>query len=104
GHKIYGPTGIGALYGRGKLLRSMPPYQGGGDMIRTVSWDKTSYKDIPDRFEAGTPNIAGAVGLGAAIEYLRDMDFSAAAQWEGELLQYAHETVSQIEGVRIVGN
>ncbi len=104
GHKIYGPTGIGVLYGRGELLRSMPPYQGGGDMIRTVSWEKTTYKDIPDRFEAGTPNIAGAIGLGAAIEYLRDMDFSAAAQWEADVLKYAHEAVIEIDGVSIVGN
>ena len=103
GHKIYGPTGIGILYGRREILEKMPPYQGGGDMIRTVSFAKTTYKGIPDRFEAGTPNIADAIGLGAAVDYLQALGLEKIAAHEHELLVYAPEQVSAIPGLRIVG-
>lgn len=103
GHKIYGPTGIGVLWGRGELLRSMPPYQGGGDMIRTVRFEKTTFKDIPDRFEAGTPNIADAIGLAAAIDYLDQLGLPAVAAWESELLAYATDAVRDIPGIKLIG-
>jgi cysteine desulfurase/selenocysteine lyase len=102
-HKMYGPTGIGILYGKEKLLEAMPPYQSGGDMISSVSFEKTDYNRLPFKFEAGTPNIAGVIGLGAAIDYLEEIGIEAAAAHENELLAYATEAVSQIPRVRIVG-
>ncbi len=104
GHKIYAPTGIGVLYGKKKLLNEMPPYQGGGDMIRSVSFEKTTYNDLPWKFEAGTPNIAGAIGLGSAIRYLQTIGFEQIAQHENELLRYATEKAGEIPGLRIIGN
>lgn len=103
GHKIYGPTGIGILYGKGDLLRSLPPWEGGGGMIKSVSMERTLYKDIPDRFEAGTPNIAGAIGLAAALDFIEDCGLEAIARHEAHLLQYATEQLSAIEGLRLVG-
>ena len=103
GHKLFGPTGIGVLYGRRDLLDAMPPYQGGGDMIREVRFDGTEYNDVPYKFEAGTPNIAGAIGLGAAIDYLGSIDFTAARAHEDALLAYATERVLAIDGVRLIG-
>lgn len=103
GHKMYGPTGVGVLYGRRNILDNMPPYQGGGDMIKSVSFEKTIYNDLPHRFEAGTPNIAGGVGLGATIDYLNSIDFDAATRHERELLEYAHEALSTIDGLAIIG-
>ena len=103
GHKMYAPTGSGILYGKREFLDKMPPYQTGGGMIRTVSFEKTTYAPIPDKFEAGTPAIAANIGLGAAIDYLNSIDFEAAAKYEHELLEYATEKLSAIEGVRIIG-
>ncbi len=103
GHKIYGPTGIGVLYGKQSLLEAMPPFQGGGDMIRSVTFEKTTYNDLPYKFEAGTPNIAGVIGLGAAIEYLENIGVENAAAHEHDLLVYATEQLRQIPGVRILG-
>jgi cysteine desulfurase/selenocysteine lyase len=103
GHKLYGPTGIGVLYGRKALLNAMPPYHGGGDMIRSVTFEKTTYNDLPYRFEAGTPNIAGVIGLGKAIEYLEEIGLEAAAAHEHELLVEATRRLESIEGVRILG-
>jgi len=104
GHKLYGPTGIGVLYGRRELLEKMPPYQGGGDMIMRVSFAGTTYKGIPDRFEAGTPHIAGAVSLGAAIEYMQNVGLENIAAHEHSLLKYANALVGDIPGLRIIGN
>lgn len=103
GHKLFGPTGIGILWGKSELLRKMQPYQGGGEMIASVTFEKTFYKDIPHKFEAGTPNITGAVGLGAAIDYLSGIDMVAAAAHEHHLLEYATEKVASIPGVRLIG-
>jgi cysteine desulfurase/selenocysteine lyase len=103
GHKLYGPTGIGVLYGRRELLEEMPPYQGGGDMIRTVTFAKTTYNDLPYKFEAGTPNIAGVVGLGAAIDYVNAVGLAAIAAHEHELLDYASATARELRGVRLIG-
>lgn len=103
GHKIYGPTGIGVLYGKRDLLDSFPPYQGGGDMIRSVTFAKTEYADLPNKFEAGTPDIAGAVGLAAAIDWLSAIGVENAGRYESELLAYATEKLSAIPGLRIVG-
>ncbi len=103
GHKLFGPTGIGVLWGRRDVLESMPPYQGGGDMIETVSFDRTTYAQLPNRLEAGTPDIAGAIGLGAAIDYMQSLDFSQVVAYEHDLLAYATEQLSQIERLRIVG-
>ncbi|MDE2889605.1 MAG: cysteine desulfurase [Gemmatimonadota bacterium] len=103
GHKLYGPTGIGVLYGRSELLDSMPPYRGGGGMIQKVSLEKTTYADPPARFEAGTPHIAGCIGLGAAIDYLNRIDLEAAAAYENELFAYATDALSEISGLRIIG-
>lgn len=103
GHKMFGPTGIGALYGRASLLERMPPYQGGGDMIRSVSFEGSTYAPPPAKFEAGTPNIAGAVGLGAAVDYLAGIGWEAIRQHENELLQYATEALSSVPSVRIIG-
>ncbi len=103
GHKLYGPTGIGALYGKAALLEAMPPYQGGGDMIRSVTFGQTDYNDLPYKFEAGTPNIAGAIGLGAAIDYVSAIGLAAIAAHERDLLDYASSQVAGIAGVRIIG-
>ena len=104
GHKIYGPTGIGVLYGKEKHLDNMIPYQGGGDMIASVTFEKTTYNDLPYKFEAGTPNIAGSIGLGYAIDYVKNIGVEAIATHEKELLQYATEGLSSIKGLRIIGN
>lgn len=103
GHKLYGPSGIGVLYGRSEILQRTAPYQGGGEMIAAVTFEKSFYKDIPYRFEAGTPNITGAVGLGAAIDYLESLDFAAAETHEQALLAYATERLGAIPGVRLIG-
>jgi cysteine desulfurase/selenocysteine lyase len=103
GHKLFGPTGIGALYGRRALLEAMPPYQGGGDMIRSVSFEKTIYAELPYKFEAGTPDIAGPIGLAAAIDYVRGLGFDAIARHEAALLAYGTERLAAIPGVRLVG-
>ncbi len=103
GHKIYGPTGIGVLYGKRELLASMPPYQGGGDMIATVSFEKSTWAELPYKFEAGTPNIAGVIGLGAAIEFVSGVGLEAIAAHEAALLQYATERAGQVAGLRIIG-
>jgi len=102
-HKMFGPTGIGVLYGKAGLLEAMPPYQGGGDMISSVSFEKTIYNVIPYKFEAGTPNIAATIGLGAAIDYIDQLGLENVAAYEHELLEYATEAVSRLPGVRIVG-
>jgi cysteine desulfurase / selenocysteine lyase len=104
GHKLYGPTGIGILYGRREILDKMPPYQGGGDMILTVSYKKTIYKGLPERFEAGTPHIAGAIGLGAAIDYVQAVGLNKIAAHETGLLKYAEAKVADIPGLSIIGN
>jgi cysteine desulfurase/selenocysteine lyase len=103
GHKIYGPTGIGILYGKARLLESMPPYQGGGDMISSVTFEKTIYNKIPHKFEAGTPHIAGVIGLGAAIAYINEIGLSTIAAHESELLSYATRVIGAIPGVRLIG-
>jgi len=103
GHKLYAPTGIGALYGREALLEAMPPYQGGGDMIKAVSFEKTLYNDPPYKFEAGTPNIAGTIGLGAAIDYVQSVGLEAMGAHEHELLAHATERAVEIPGLRIIG-
>ncbi len=99
GHKVYGPTGIGVLYGKSALLEAMPPYQGGGDMISSVTFEKTIYNKLPYKFEAGTPDIAGVIGLGAAIDYVNGLGIDNIAAHEHDLLAYATETVSAIPGV-----
>jgi len=104
GHKVFGPTGIGVLYGRAELLEEMPPYQTGGDMILSVRFDKTIFNSLPHKFEAGTPDIAGAIGLGAAIDYLNHVGMDRIAAHEAELLQYGTEVLHSIDGVRILGN
>ena len=103
GHKMFAPTGSGVLYGKRELLDKMPPYQTGGGMIRTVSFEKTTFAPIPEKFEAGTPAIAANIGLGAAIDYLNSIDREAAFAYEEELLEYATEKLSNIEGVKIIG-
>lgn len=103
GHKLYGPTGIGVLYGKAKLLESMPPYQGGGDMISSVTFAKTTYNTLPYKFEAGTPDIAGGIGLGAAIDYVNAVSLDAIARHEHDLLDYGTEALSQIEGLTLIG-
>ncbi|WP_298625382.1 cysteine desulfurase [uncultured Legionella sp.] len=103
GHKMYGPTGIGVLWGKEELLENMPPYQGGGEMINYVSFEGTEFAALPHKFEAGTPNIAGAIGLGAAIDYLGSLDLDAIAQYEAHLLQYATSAVEAIKGFNIIG-
>jgi cysteine desulfurase/selenocysteine lyase len=102
-HKMYGPTGIGVLYARKSILSELPPYQGGGDMIASVTFEKTTYNALPHRFEAGTPNIAGAVGMGAAIDYLRELDVNAIRRYEDDLVAYAVEQLSAARGVKLVG-
>jgi cysteine desulfurase/selenocysteine lyase len=103
GHKMYGPSGIGALWGRRELLDSLPPWQGGGAMIESVSFEKTTYAPIPSRFEAGTPNIAGAVGLAAAVEYLEAVGVERIASHEQQLLAWATEAVREIPGLTVIG-
>lgn len=103
GHKLYGPTGIGALYARWDILKDMPPWQGGGDMIHTVSFEGSTYAEAPQRFEAGTPNIAGVVGLKAAIDYVREVGLDAIAAHEHGLLNYATERLSSLSGIRLIG-
>ena len=103
GHKMYAPTGIGALFGKAEHLRAMPPYHGGGEMVRSVSFEGTTYKEPPARFEAGTPNIAGAIGLAAAIEFLEKVGLDTVAGRERELLDHATRQLSAIEGLRIIG-
>ncbi len=103
GHKVFGPTGIGALYGKRELLEPMPPYQGGGDMILSVSFEGTTYNDLPYRFEAGTPDVAGAIGLGAALEYVSAVGLDRIAGWEEELLGYGTAKLLTIPGLRLVG-
>ena len=102
-HKLFGPTGIGVLYGRRELLEAMPPYQGGGDMIASVTFEKTTYAELPNKFEAGTPHIAGVVGLGAAIDYVNAIGLANIMPYEDELLGYATERLSEIPGLRIIG-
>ena len=103
GHKTYGPTGIGVLYGKTELLEQMPPFHGGGDMIKSVSFEKTIYNDLPYKFEAGTPHVAGAIGLGAALGYLEDLRLDRIAAYEHELLVYATDRLSALPGVRLIG-
>ncbi len=103
GHKLYGPSGVGVLYGKAALLESMPPWQGGGDMIASVTFEKTTYNVIPHKFEAGTPNIAGGIALGAAIDYVNGLGIEAIAAHEDDLLRYGTEVLSAIPGLRIVG-
>jgi len=103
GHKMYGPTGIGVLYTKESILETMPPYQGGGDMIYSVTFDKTEYNVLPYRFEAGTPNICGAIGLAAAIEFMESIGVDNIAAREAQLLEYATEKLSEIDGLRIIG-
>lgn len=103
GHKLFGPTGTGVLYGKEKVLNSLPPYQGGGDMIKTVTFEKTTYNELPHKFEAGTPNIAGGIGLGAAIDYVHSVGFDFIEKQEKELLDYATQELSKIDGLRLIG-
>jgi cysteine desulfurase/selenocysteine lyase len=103
-HKTFGPTGIGVLFGKAHFFESMPPYQGGGDMIKSVTFEKTEFNDIPYKFEAGTQHIAGAIGLGAAIDYLSRLDWESLAEHERGLLEYATDALGAIDGVRIIGN
>jgi len=103
GHKMYGPTGIGALWGRAEHLQAMPPYQGGGEMIRHVTFEKSTFNEAPGKFEAGTPNIAGAIGLGAAVDYLQGLGMENVAAWEARLLAYGTEKLTQIDGFRMIG-
>ena len=100
---MFAPTGIGVLWGREELLRAMPPWQGGGDMILAVSFEKTTYNELPWKFEAGTPHIAGGIGLGAAVDYLERLDIDAAGAWEHELLEHGTAVLGGIEGLRIIG-
>lgn len=102
-HKMFGPMGIGILYGKAHVLEAMPPYQGGGDMISSVTFEKTTYNKLPFKFEAGTPDVAGAIGLGAAIEYLSEIGIDKIASYEHELLAYATEKLSALTGVRLIG-
>jgi cysteine desulfurase/selenocysteine lyase len=103
GHKMFAPTGIGVLYGKEKLLEAMLPWQGGGEMIRLVRFDKTTYNDLPHKFEAGTPDIAGAVGLGAAVDYLNTVGLDAIQAYEHGLHDYLAKSLSTVTGVRLVG-
>ncbi|MQG86959.1 MAG: cysteine desulfurase [SAR202 cluster bacterium] len=104
GHKVCGPTGVGILYGKKDILENMKPYQGGGDMIRSVSFEHTTYNDLPYKFEAGTPNIAGGIGLGVALDYLVSLGMSNIAAYEKELLLYARQQLTGMSGLRIIGN
>jgi cysteine desulfurase/selenocysteine lyase len=102
-HKMFGPTGVGILYGREQLLERMPPWQGGGEMILTVRFDKTTYNGLPNKFEAGTPNISGGIGLGAAVDFITALDRAAAHAHESALLDYATQVLSAIPGLSLVG-
>ena len=102
-HKLCGPTGVGMLYGKGELLNKLPPYQGGGEMIATVTFEKTTYADLPHKFEAGTPNIAGGIAFGAALDYMNSIDFKEIVAYEDELLNHATTALKQIPGVKIYG-
>ena len=102
-HKAFGPTGVGILYGQTRLLDAMPPYQSGGDMIKSVTFEKTVYNDLPHKFEAGTPNIGGGIALGAAIDYMNEIDLASVAEFEHELLEYATRGALEIPGLRIIG-
>ena len=103
GHKLYGPTGIGVLYGKEKWLNALPPYQGGGDMIKTVTFEKTTYNELPYKFEAGTPDMSGAIGLAAAIDYVQAIGLDVIAATEQALLTYGLEQLSTVEGIRFIG-
>ena len=103
GHKLFGPTGIGILYGKAEYLEAMPPFMGGGDMIKSVTFEKTIYNDLPYKFEAGTPDIAGAIGLGAAVDYVTNLGFESITAHEDELLRYCTQALSSIAGVKLVG-
>jgi len=103
GHKVYGPTGIGVLYGKEEWLDKMPPYQGGGDMIKTVTFAKTIYNELPYKFEAGTPHIAGAIGLDAALNYVNQIGIDKIAHWEEQLQEYALQQLQQVDGIRFIG-
>ena len=103
GHKIFGPTGVGVLYGKSEYLNDMPPYQGGGDMIKEVTFEKTTYNCLPHKFEAGTPNIVGGIGLGVAVDYMQEVGIDLIHKREEELLAYATEKIVKVEGVRIIG-
>ena len=103
GHKVFGPTGVGILYGKRAILDQMPPYQGGGDMIAKVTFEKTTYNELPHKFEAGTPNISGGIALGTAFEFLNQLDLEAIEAYETELLNYAQSELLKIEGLRIIG-
>lgn len=103
GHKAFAPTGIGVLFGRERLLEEMPPWQGGGDMIRSVTFEKTTYNDLPYKFEAGTPDIAGVIGLGAAIDYMNQIGMDAVAAYEHDLLEYGTQALENISGLRLIG-
>jgi len=103
GHKVFGPTGVGILYGKRELLDEMPPYQGGGDMISKVTFEKTTYNELPHKFEAGTPNISGGIALGTAFEFMNQLDFEAVGHYENELLNYAQSELLKIEGLKIIG-
>lgn len=103
GHKMFGPTGVGVLYGKSEYLNDMPPYQGGGDMIKEVTFEKTTYNCLPHKFEAGTPNIVGGIGLGVAVDYMQEVGIDLIHTREEELLAYATEKILKIEGVRIIG-
>lgn len=102
-HKLCGPTGVGMLYGKTELLQALPPYQGGGEMIATVTFEKTTYADLPHKFEAGTPNIAGGIAFGAALDYMNGIGMDAIASYEAELLAYATAELKKIEGIKIFG-
>ena len=103
GHKIFGPTGVGVLYGKSEYLNDMPPYQGGGDMIKEVTFEKTTYNCLPHKFEAGTPNIVGGIGLGVAVDYMQEVGIDLIKKREEELLTYATEKILKLEGIRIIG-
>jgi cysteine desulfurase/selenocysteine lyase len=103
GHKIYGPTGVGVLYGKESYLDALPPWQGGGDMIKTVTFEKTVYNELPYKFEAGTPDMAGAIGLAAALDYLSHIGLEEVQRAEHDLLQYALNSLSELDGVRFIG-
>ena len=103
GHKIFGPTGVGVLYGKESLLDQMPPYQGGGDMIASVTFEKTTYNVLPYKFEAGTPDVAGVIGMGAAVDYLQSIGLKNIERYEQELLNYGTKALNAISGLRLIG-